>query len=59
MIVPYLFRLRSLSMEERFRIFSIKDSWLAVAFTKLYTRWTDSKDNIFALILAENEKLEL
>jgi len=52
-------RLKSLSLEERFEIFSIKNSWLAIAFVKMYKRWSESHDTVFALLVEESKKPRL
>ena len=50
------YRLKSLTLEERFETFSIKNGWLAIAFSKMYKRWCDTHDATFALLGEENKK---
>lgn len=52
-----MYRLKSLSPEERFEAFSINNRWLAVAFGKMHKRWADKNDTVFALYMDDNKKL--
>lgn len=48
--------LKGLSVEERFNVFSIQNSWLAITFSKMFQRWRDHNDILFALLLEENKR---
>ena len=48
--------MKSLSVEKRYEIFSIENSWLSIVFIKMYQRYIAQKDIVFALLFEENKK---
>lgn len=48
--------LKSLSLDQRFEVFSVKDKWLATAFIQMYKNWKDCHDIGFQVLPEENNK---
>lgn len=48
--------LKSLSVDQRFEVFSVKDKWLATAFIQMYKNWKDCHDIGFQVLPEENNK---
>ena len=50
------FRIKSLSVEKRYEIFSIENAWLSIVSIKMYQKYTSQRDIVFALLFEENKK---
>jgi len=48
--------LKSLSLDQRFEVFSVKDKWLATAFIQMYKNWKDCHEIGFQVLPEENNK---
>mmetsp|Transcript_25641 Transcript_25641/g.22657 ORF Transcript_25641/g.22657 Transcript_25641/m.22657 type:complete len:268 (+) Transcript_25641:40-843(+) len=49
--------IKNMSIEERHKLFCIKNGWLSVAFMKMYEKWKLNKTTYFALQLETDRKI--